>query len=47
MVNRKLSLLLVALMIATMILSACGTTEPAPAPADRGPCPRRGTDQGP
>ncbi len=33
MVNRKLSLLVVALMIATMILSACGTTEPAPAPA--------------
>ncbi len=33
MVNRKLSLLLAALMIATMILSACGTTEPAPAPA--------------
>ena len=33
MVNRKLSLLLAVLMIATMILSACGTTEPAPAPA--------------
>jgi L-arabinose transport system substrate-binding protein len=33
MLNRKLSLLLAALMIVSMILSACGSTEPAPAPA--------------
>ena len=39
MLNRKLSLLLAALMIVTMILSACGSTEPAAAPATAAPAP--------
>ena len=39
MSTRKLNLVLVALMIATMLLAACGGAAPAPAPAaaDRGP----------
>ena len=52
MSTRKLNLVLVALMNATMLLAACGGAAPAPAPAaadrgrsDRGP--RRGANRPP